>query len=243
MSPPLIGVTGRADRSARPPNLTLVSVAQAYAEAVALGGGAPLIIPPHLQEDGLRTVFERIDGLILSGGGDVLPALFGQEDSGLLRQVDERRDRSELALARWALEEELPILAICRGIQVLNVATGGSLIQDISTQVPDPLPHAIVAGRSLNAIVHSIEVEPHSRLAALIGAGEMRVTSAHHQAVEDVGAGLVVTARAPDGVVEGLELAGHPFCIGVQWHPEVMAQDHAAMRSLFAGLVAAAEGE
>jgi putative glutamine amidotransferase len=237
MSLPVIGITGRTDRSARPPNISLFSLGQIYVQAVESSGGAPLIVPPHLEEAKLRAVFERLDGLLLPGGGDVLPALFGEDDSGLLWSVDEWRDRTEIELAQWALADELPLLAICRGLQVLNVACGGTLIQDIPTQVPDALSHSTVAGRPKSSVAHTVEIVAGSRLAALVGRGQLGVNSAHHQAVRDVGAGLVVTARAPDGIIEGLELPDHPFCVGVQWHPEAMVENHPVMRRLFEGLV------
>ena len=241
MAIPVIGITGRADQSARPPNLPLFGIAQTYVQAVELGGGAPVVIPPHLGERELGPILEHIDGLILSGGGDIRPALFGEEDSGLLWSVDERRDRAELALAQWALAEGHPLLAICRGIQVLNVAAGGTLIQDIPTQVPKALTHSTVAGRPVAVVAHTVEVAPGSKLAALLGAGELGVNSAHHQAVKAVGDGLVVTARAPDGIIEGLEQPDHPFCVGVQWHPEAMVERHPIMRRLFEALVEAAQ--
>jgi len=241
MTLPVIGITGHTEQSARPLNLPLFAIAPTYVQAVELGGGAPVVIPPHLEETRLRAILEHLDGLLLSGGGDILPALFGEQDSGLLWFVDERRDRAELALARWALAEKLPLLAICRGIQVLNVATGGTLVQDIPTQVPDALSHSIIAGRPKSSVAHTVEVAAGSRLAALVGAGELGVNSAHHQAVKDVGTGLVVTARAPDGIIEGLEIPDHPFCLGVQWHPEAMVESHPVMRRLFEGLIEAAQ--
>jgi putative glutamine amidotransferase len=197
-----------------------------------------LIISPHLEETPLRAIFERLDGLILSGGGDIQPTLFGEQDSGLLRSVDEQRDQMELALARWALAEGLPLLAICRGIQVLNVATGGTLIQDIPTQVSDALSHSST-GRPMDAVNHTVEVAVDSRLAALVGAGKLGVNTAHHQAVKAVGGGLIITARAPDGVIEAVEHSTHPFCVGVQWHPEAMVESQPVMRLLFEGLVEA----
>ncbi len=241
MSLPVIGITGRADKSVRPPNSSLFSVQQNYVQAVRLGGGVPLIIPPHLGEAQLHAVFERLDGLLLSGGGDLQPKLFGEEDSGLLWAVDEERDRVELMLTRRALDAGLPLLAICRGAQVLNVAAGGTLIQDIPTQVPDALTHSTVAGYPKSTAAHTVQIAPHSRLAALVGTGELGVNSAHHQAAKDVGTDLVVTARAPDGIIEGLELPQHPFCVGVQWHPEAMFEDHAVMLRLFEGLAQAAQ--
>jgi len=249
---PVIGITGRADRSARPPGPSLFALSQTYVRAVELGGGAPVIVPPYVEEARLRAIFERLDGLILSGGGDISPELYGEESSGLLWGVDVRRDRTELVLARWALADRLPLLAICRGVQVLNVAARGTLVQDIPTQVPGALSHSSpVAGRPVPEVAHTVEVVAGSRLAALAGAGsqpveslagarELGVNSAHHQAVKDVGDGLVVTARAPDGVVEGVEASDHPFCVGVQWHPEVMVQSSPAMRRLFEGLIEAA---
>ena len=241
MTIPVIGITGRADQSARPPNVPLVATAQTYVQAVELGGGAPVITPPHLEEAQLRPIYEHLDGLVLSGGGDILPAAFGEEDSGLLWSVDERRDRAELALARWALAEGLPLLAICRGIQVLNVAAGGTLIQDIPTQVPNALTHSTVAGRPVAVVAHTVDVMPGNRLAAIFGAGELGVNSAHHQAVKTVGAGLSITARAPDGIIEGLEHPDHPFCLGVQWHPEATVDSHPTMRRIFEALVKAAK--
>lgn len=241
MSLPVIGVTGRNDQSARPPNISLFSIGQTYIQAVERGGGAPLVIPPHLEETALCAILARLDGLLLSGGGDVWPAWFGEQDSGLLWSVDEWRDRTEIALARWALEQQLPLLAICRGVQVLNVAAGGTLVQDISTQVPNALVHSTVAGRPKSSVDHMVEVVAGSRLAGLVGAGQLGVNSAHHQAVKDVGAGLVVTAHAPDDIIEGLEHPGHPFCIGVQWHPEAMIESQPVMLCLFEGLTQAAQ--
>ncbi len=241
MNPPVIGITGRTDQSSRPPNLSLFSITTVYVHAVELAGGAPLVIPPHVEKAKLRAIFEHLDGLLLSGGGDILPALFGEQDCGLLWAVDERRDQAELALAQWTLAEGFPLLAICRGIQILDVAAGGTLVQDIPTQIPDALSHSIVAGSPRARVSHTVEVAAGSRLAALVGAGELGVNSAHHQAVKAVGAGLVVTARASDGVIEGLEAPDHPFCVGVQWHPEAMVESYPVMRCLFEGLVEAAQ--
>jgi putative glutamine amidotransferase len=237
---PVVGITGRVEQIARAPDWPFVAVAQAYTQAVALGGGAPLVIPSHLGETGLRATFECIDGLVLSGGGDVAPALYDEPDGGLLWRVDEQRDWMELTLTRWALAEGTPLLAICRGIQVLNVAAGGTLVQDVPTQVPSALAHSTGASYPPAKVIHPVEVTAGSRLAALVGAGELGVNSAHHQAVKDVGAGLAITARAPDGVVEGVESLDHAFCIGVQWHPEVMVNDFPVMRRLFDGLAEAA---
>lgn len=240
MRTPVIGITGYADRSARPPNISTFALARTYVRAVTSMGGAPVILPPYLEHPLLRGVFNGIDGLILSGGGDIHPASFGDKDQGLLWRVDQKRDELELSLAQWALSEDLPVLAICRGIQVLNVAAGGTLIQDIPTQVPDALSHSCVAGRPLPKIAHTVDIEAGTRLAALVGSGSIGVNSAHHQAADVVGDGLLAVARATDGIIEGLEAPGHPFCIGVQWHPEVMIESTPSMRQLFGGLIEAA---
>jgi putative glutamine amidotransferase len=241
MDSPVIGITGYADRSVRPPNIATFALARTYVRAVTMGGGTPVIVPPHLEGSSLRGAFDGIDGLILSGGGDIHPSSFGEADCGLLWRIDRKRDQAELSLARWALSEGLPVLAICRGIQTLNVAAGGTLIQDIPTQIPNALTHSCIAGHPLPDIAHPVTVDPLSRLANLIGAGDLGVNSAHHQAVKAVGDELVAVARAPDGVIEGLESPAHPFCIGVQWHPEVMVESSPPMRCLFQGLIQAAQ--
>lgn len=237
---PVIGVTGYADRRESPPQTPTFSLARSYAWAVLSSRGAPVILPPHLERPALRAVFDRLDGLLLSGGGDVAPSFYGEEDGGALGRVDERRDRTELALARWALAGEMPLLAVCRGIQILNVAAHGTLVQDILTELPDALDHRSVEGRPPYEIAHTVNVTAGSLLASLVGAGALDVNSAHHQAVKDVGTDLVVTARAPDGVIEGLEAPHLPFCLGVQWHPEAMVGDCPAMRRLFEGFISAA---
>ncbi len=237
---PLIGVTGCADQSARPPNVPLFAVARTYIDALSSAGGGVVIIPPYLEIELLQGVLDGLNGLVLSGGGDIHPSLFGEADCGLLWRVYERRDDGELALARWALRERVPTLAICRGIQILNVAAGGTLIQDIPTQRPSALPHSSVTGQPRATIAHVVDVELDSLIARLIGAGECGVNSSHHQAVKDVGHQLRVVANARDGIVEGLEATDHPFCVGVQWHPEAMVETTPAMRGLFTGLVEAA---
>jgi putative glutamine amidotransferase len=240
MESPVIGITGYADRSARPPNIPIFALARTYVRAVIMGGGTPVIIPPHLENASLRAAFDGINGLILSGGGDIHPSSFREADCGLLWRVDRERDQAELSLACWALDDGFPVLGICRGIQALNVAAGGTLIQDIPTQVPDALTHSAIAGRPVPDIAHTVHVDPASRLAELIGPGDIGVNSAHHQAVKAVGKGLVAAARSPDGVIEAVEASAHPFCIGVQWHPEVMVETNPTMGCLFRGLIQAA---
>jgi putative glutamine amidotransferase len=186
---------------------------------------------------------------------DVDPAHYGEDPHPKLGKVDPSLDQAELALARWALADGLPVLGVCRGIQTLNVAAGGTLYQDLESQYPGALFHACSPPdypRTHRA--HTIAVEPGSRLAGILGAREVSVNSRHHQAVKDLAPGFAETARAPDGVIEGIE-AGHArpgrgisardrgFAVGVQWHPESLAAEDPQMLALFGALVgAAAEG-
>jgi len=242
MTIPVIGISGRFENTQDLQATPIFSLARTYGRAVVQSGGAPVIIPPHIPEDQLRAIFARIDGLLLSGGGDIAPKFYREIDSGLLWRIDEERDQTEVSLARWAMSENLPVLGICRGVQVLNVAAGGTLIQDVATTVGTNITHSHVDGNSMSRISHTVEIAPDTRLAGLFGAGTLAVNSAHHQAVKGLGDGLIITARAPDGVIEGIESPEHPFYLGVQWHPEALVEEHPEMRGLFAALVAASRG-
>jgi putative glutamine amidotransferase len=159
------------------------------------------------------------DGVVLAGGYDVDPALYGETLHPACSLAGDARDAFELAIARRCLRDGLPLLAICRGMQVLNVAAGGSLIQDLPSQVPVALPHAV--DESLTTVAHGLEVIAGTHLAAALSAGmSSQVNSRHHQAAKVIGRGLAVAAHAPDGIVEAIEATDLPFCVGVQWHPE-----------------------
>lgn len=211
-----------------------------YVEAIGAAGGAPILIPLISDEEKLRAIYVKLDGLLLAGGGDVDPSYYGEERHPACSKVDPLRDWVELTLARWALAEGLPILAICRGIQVLNVAAGGTLYQDLPSQRPSEIDHTYHPERPLTELVHSVEVEPGSRLAGIVGEGCLAVNSGHHQAVKDVAPGFKVAARAPDGVVEAIESEAHPFALGVQWHPEELVKDASHMQRMFEDFVSAA---
>ena len=205
-----------------------------YVDGVLAAGGLPLMMP-SVAPDTVDEYLDQLDGLVLTGGLDVDPVHYDAEPHARLGQVDTWRDRFELVLARKAYERDLPLLAICRGVQVLNVALGGSLVQDIPSSVDGALRHE---QRTLqqDAYAHSVDVVPGTRMARLAGARRVRVNSYHHQALDRVAEGFVVTARAADGVIEAVENPARPYCVGVQWHPERLPQDPLT-RSLFAGLI------
>lgn len=226
---PLIGITCSFEEERR-----RYCLGEAYVQAVEEAGGLPLPVP-YTGAAGALPWLELIDGLILSGGGDVDPFYFGEEPLPGCGEVDPRRDAFELELARGALRRRLPILGICRGLQVLNIAAGGDIYQDIYRQVPGCLKHRQDAPRW--AATHGVEVREGTRLARLLGTGSLRVNSFHHQAVRRVAPGLVVAACAPDGLIEALEGAGPDFVLGVQWHPETMWEKDRRFLALFVALV------
>lgn len=232
---PLIGIPTRSQVEN---DLVRYSALATYTRALDLAGGAPVLIPLNLSDDTLRALFERLDGLLLQGGVDVHPREYGEEVAPYCGEIDEARDATELRLTRWALEARLPILAICRGIQLLNVAAGGSLYQDIAAQVPNALPHPHVKGNPYSFRAHAITIEPESHLARALGTMQLEVNSLHHQAVKQVAPGFRVVARAPDGIIEGIEAENaHHFALGVQFHPEWMIDEEPRMANLFRAFI------
>ena len=209
-----------------------------YVESVRRAGGDPWAL--SLEADPAEAVVVSCAGLLLTGGADVDPARYGEARHPAVTDVDAARDEYEIALVRAALAADLPVLAICRGLQVMNVAAGGSLFQDVPTQVGTAVAHQVPHPK--DAIAHDVSVAPGSRLAGLMGAGvvggRLPVNSRHHQAVRRVADGFAVTSLAPDGVIEALELPQARFCVGVQWHPENFVGSGAFV-PLFAGFIAA----
>jgi putative glutamine amidotransferase len=235
---PLIGITCATlvARERRPPGFRQN---QSYPRAVAAAGGIPVLVPLLDDEATLRALYDRLDGLLLPGGGDVNPARYGEapRPECNVEGVDDALDRVELLLARWALAEGKPLFGICRGQQALAVATGGALYQDITTQLAGALPHQHADART--TLVHTIRVEPTSRLATIFGATELGVNSIHHQAVARLADGWRPVAWAPDDVLESVEQPDHPFALAVQFHPEELVPDHVPSARLFAAFVAA----
>jgi putative glutamine amidotransferase len=197
---PLIGITGFETAYPKPPHAPLYATGQRYVRAVEDAGGFPVILSPGLSNDSLLAVFERLDGLLLSGGGDIDPAVYGEEAHPTIWGLDMNRDRAELAMAQWAAEAQKPLLCICRGTQVLNVALGGSLLQDIETMQPKALRHMYdqeVTPRE--EVTHSITVNMDSLLGELIHSNTAQVNSWHHQAIKRLAVDLKVVATAPMG--------------------------------------------
>ena len=204
-----------------------------------MAGGVPVLIPFFLNEEALEISLSQMDGILLPGGGDIEPHWYNGDDHPALRGMDRQRDQADLFAARYAVAHQKPLLAICRGHQVLNVALGGSMWEDVASQVSNEILHDTYGKLPRNALPHTVDIQPDSKLFRIIGRETSPVNSIHHQGVHELGEGLVVTAVAPDGVIEGIELPGHPFAIGVQWHPECIIHDDPAMRRLFEGLVEA----
>ena len=234
---PAIGITTATVDDPPVNGFARYAASYGYVHCVADAGGLPIPLPYPDAELAPEYV-QRLDGLVLTGGLDVDPFFYDQEPRPEVGKVDPARDGFELALIRSAHADGVPIFAICKGVQILNVAFGGSLVQDVYKSVPDVLRHE---QRNLrwDSHYHHVNVVPGSRLAAIAGADRVRVNSDHHQAVDRVAAGLVVTARADDDVVEGLEDPSHPWCLGVQWHPERMPDDELT-RKLFGAFLEAA---
>jgi putative glutamine amidotransferase len=240
MSRPLIGITASSIEQRGSAFGEVYTLTRKYAEGVLRTGGVPVIVPYNLDEESLQVLFERLDGLLLSGGGDIDPATYGEPAHPATNEIEVDRDRVELALARGGVEKGKPFLAICRGIQVLNVALGGTLIQDIPSEVPDALEHSFERGiveRGYHA--HPVKIAADSRLAQVMQTESAQANSWHHQAIKQAASTLQVTAYAPDGVIEAVEVPGRRFAIGVQWHPEWLFEDQPEQRRLFEGLVAA----
>jgi putative glutamine amidotransferase len=227
---PLVGITlGDGDEPG------LHALREDYLRSVEQAGAIPLALPPVEPADA-PAILDRLDGVVLSGGVDVDPALYGQVPHPKLGRVNRRRDDFELTLTREALRRDVPLLAICRGHQVLNVATGGTLLQDIPSTLGGRMEHQVKGPRFQYA--HTVDLARTSLLRAILGRDSLPVNSLHHQAVGRPGDGLVVSARCPeDGVVEGLEMPGRRFVVGVQWHPESFWDRPDPSQALFAAHV------
>jgi putative glutamine amidotransferase len=235
-----IGITtSRNDSQAGYPVFTL---AEAYVNAILGAGAIPVMIPLGLPEEGLSKLLSRVDGVLFSGGGDVHPERYGSVPHPRVGFVDEDRDRVEALLVNHTLQQGLPIFGICRGLQLINVALGGTLYEDLGDQLPGAIQHNHAKGHPRDYLAHTVQVKEGSLLAGALGSQSTQVNSLHHQGIRQLAASLQASAFAPDGVVEGVELPGYSFGLAVQWHPEWL-QAHPAMRRLFQAFVAAAAAQ
>ncbi|NLA59136.1 MAG: gamma-glutamyl-gamma-aminobutyrate hydrolase family protein, partial [Firmicutes bacterium] len=215
-------------------------VREPYVRCIEAAGGVPLLVPPLEEEGDLHDLLGSVDGVLLPGGVDLDPIHFGEEPVEKLGVVEPHWDRLELAVARFALASDLPVLGICRGVQVLNVAAGGSLYQDLISQTKGQcLQHSQKAPRWY--ATHSIKIEPKSFLEEMLGAQTARVNSHHHQAVKTPAPGFRVTATSPDGIIECIESEHHRFACGVQWHPELMVGHYPEQMEIFRRFVRCAQ--
>ena len=229
---PLIGLPlAVRERRDQPPDFY---IRHTYVDAIIGAGGTPFLIGPSESDALLRDVFERLDGLMLSGGADVNPFMYGEQPHPTT-EAEDVRDQLESTLTRWAIEDSLPTLGICRGMQLLNVVMGGTLIQDLPSAGYSH-PHSVLR----SDLVHELDVDPTSRLAEVLGQTVFSANSFHHQAVGRLGEDLKITARAGDGVIEGMEGTKHPWLLAVQFHPEDLTAFHEPSRHLFQRFVAAA---
>lgn len=232
MTKPIIGIG--SDLQSDPGKRERAFAYVTYVEALRRAGAVPVLIPP--QPENAADLIEGLDGILLAGGYDCDPGVYGAEPHPSIEPMDPRRQSNDLALAKIARQTSIPTLGICLGLQVMNVAAGGTLVQDIDSELDTEIRHA---SEPEDRARHDVLLEEGTRLAGIVRQRELDVNSSHHQAIKDVGAGLRVTAHAPDGVVEGLEDPRHPFYVGVQWHPEDMNGDGSAA-ALFGAFVEAA---
>lgn len=241
---PLIGITADqtsvAANGSNPGQEPVLVLPQRYCHAIQEAGGIPLILPPVASQSGLRRILQRVDGVLISGGNfDIHPSHYGEKPTRALGLIKKDRTEFELELVRLACHRNLPLLGICGGAQAINVALGGSLYQDIVTQLPHAVRHE--QGTKKNKAAHRIIIHFGTQLRQIVQQQALKVNTTHHQAVRNLGKGLVVNATAQDGLIEGLESTRHSFVLGVQWHPETLACKDPRQRRIFFSFVSASE--
>ena len=236
MEKPLIGITISQIHKA---NQVVNQNPSAYSEAILLGGGLPILIPNEFPLNQIPDLFSRMDGLLLSGGGDIDINSFNGEPHPTVAEVSAMRDQLEFHLLEQAIQSHKPVFGICRGLQAINVALGGTLYTDIPDQYPNAVDHNSPDHQGRDFLAHEVTLEQESALGKIIGQNVISVNSFHHQAIKKTAPGLVVTGRASDGLIEAVEWSGSsPFLIGVQWHPECLLHiEH--QQNLFKAFIAA----
>lgn len=232
---PLIGVTPQYDVDTR-----RIKVEESYFTSIKSAGGIPVLLPLHNQVADLLSLLKHLDGILFSGGPDVHPKFFQEETIPECRNIIIERDELEINLLPMAMELRLPVLGICRGIQVMNIALGGDIYQDIDAQAN--LHHFVSHYQKAKGTVpvHKVNVEPHTLLSEICNKNEMWVNSFHHQGVRNVAAGLSVAAKSNDGLVEAITKEDYPFFLAIQWHPEEMFTTDEISRKIFSEFIIAA---
>lgn len=233
MIKPLIGITTKLDKTGNLPRVVLL---ENYTRSILRAGGIPVLLPVGLQPESAASLCARLDGILLSGGGDIDPRHYNGIRHDLTDGIDPERDAFELALVREATATGSPLFGICRGLQVINVAMGGSLCQHIPDQYGDRIHHQ---SKVFSQYIHSVAIRSGTRFAGFVDRQELKVNSLHHQGIDRLAGGFEVTAVAGDGLIEGIESRNGAFMAGVQWHPEALHEDPAAA-AIFQGFTRAA---
>lgn len=235
---PVIGILANIETIESAPFLGLekASLQQNYIDSIITAGAVPIVLPVVQDLSLIEAQINLIDGLLLSGGGDIQPLLYGEEPHPDLGSIQPARDRAEMEALSIAYRQEKPILGICRGLQLINVAFGGTLYQDLNQHVTDVrIKHA--QQTPIHVPFHSIEIEPSTHLYQIFRQKQIGVNSFHHQAIKRLASGFIVSARSKDGIIEGIEKADYPFLMGVQWHPERMINHDVNMLNLFKAFI------
>lgn len=237
---PLIGCSTYQKTADQESPIEVYGLMPSYVRAILAVGGLPVLIPLALSAEDLLALLPRLDGILLPGGGDMQPSYYGGNDEDpTVRGVDKVRDEFEVTIIRHAVDDEKPLLAICRGLQVFNVALGGSLWEDVHSQMPGAMRHGFFDG-ARDYLAHDVMIRPDSMLHDIFNTDTVRVNSLHHQGIRALAPNLRASAVAPDNLIEAIEVDGHPFAVGVQWHPEHLLQSEPRMAHLFRRFVTVA---
>lgn len=234
---PIIGITSPEGKN--PDGLPTVVLLQAYLDAIMDAGGVPILIPSMLIKQGWNVLYEKLDGILFSGGGDIASEHFNGENHPRVAGIEPLRDSIEFKLLRAVVDDGKPFLGICRGIQTVNVGLGGTIYEHLGEQYQRGIDHTYPSTMRTQ-LVHEVKIEEGTRIAEIIGEPVLQVNSLHHQGVKDIAPGLHVTGYAPDGLIEAVELPDHPFGLAVQWHPEWLT-DQQPTKNLFKAFVDAAK--
>jgi putative glutamine amidotransferase len=234
---PIIGIT--TSQSTNSYDQPTVSLSQAYVKAIIQAGGIPVLVPSLIANEGWRSLYNKFDGILFSGGGDISLDQFRGEPHPRIDDIEPERDRIELNFLQAAVTDGKPFLGICRGCQLMNVGMGGTLYTHIPDQLPGALDHAY-PGNMRTVLVHEVKIEEGTKIADILGEPIVHVNSHHHQGLKDIASSLRISGYAPDGLVEAIELPGHPFGVAVQWHPEWLT-DQQPTRNLFRKFVETSE--